>query len=183
MRASCPAPQLVSAYLDGELEECWAGELERHLQDCTSCRSQLGSLQRVSHSLLEDTEPDVRAANHVVWHRLELERQESREPRFWRRLIRVPVPLVAAAAAAVVLLGGVLIARISDLRLMQLTTSPTGVTEVKLAAPIEEIERIIDGLNAEMPNPVLIELPVNSKFHMAGRPAILRQGELRGALP
>ena len=181
--ASCPAPHLISAYLDGELEERWTGELERHLESCATCRGRLISLQHVSHSLLEDIEPDVRGATHVVWRRLELERRETVRPRFWRRLIRVPVPLVAAAAAAVILLGGALIARIGDFRLMQLTTSPTGATEVKLAAPIEEIERIIEGLNAERSNPVFIDLPVDSRFHMAGQPAILRQDELRSALP
>ena len=76
-----------------------------------------------------------------------------------------------------------LVARIGDFRLMQLSTSPTGATEVKLAAPIEEIERIISGLNAELSNPVLIQLPSDSRFRMVGRPAILRQDELPGALP
>ena len=181
--AACPASHLLSAYLDGELEERWTGELEIHLRGCAGCRTRLNSLQQVSHGLLEDTEPDVRAASHVVWRRLELARQDAAAPRLWRRLVRVPVPVVAAAAAAVVLLGGALVARIGDFRLMQLSTSPTGATEVKLAAPIEEIERIISGLNAELSNPVLIQLPSDSRFRMVGRPAILRQDELPGALP
>jgi anti-sigma factor RsiW len=177
---ACPATQLLSAYLDGEVVEPLASALEHHLESCRRCEQHLRGFQNVSHQLLEDQEPDVRTAASLVWSRLDVVDSETALS-FWRRLISVPAPLVFAAMATLLLLAGALAARVTGQRAGPTAAFSNATPALQLAAPLDQIERIIGGLNAAA-RPLVIELPLESEFHFVGQPAILRPDELAGAL-
>ena len=44
----CDFPGRLVAWLDGELPECEAAEVQRHVQNCAECRSRIESYERVS---------------------------------------------------------------------------------------------------------------------------------------
>ena len=50
-KQACPDTEQLSAYLDGELTQQQAQQVEHHLQDCESCQAQLAQLEQLSAAL------------------------------------------------------------------------------------------------------------------------------------
>lgn len=93
---NCPEPEIISAFADGELETKEAADVERHVAQCARCRESLEEMQwleRRGRAALEAIPVEETAIQKVVYLKP-----------FWRRWAR-PVPLVAAAAVAAILVG------------------------------------------------------------------------------
>jgi len=46
----CEASEILMAWLDGELEESGAAEMEQHLRECAPCREQAGAYRRAAEA-------------------------------------------------------------------------------------------------------------------------------------
>ena len=177
----CPDTEALSIFLDGEIEAPWKLELADHLKGCRRCRHTLGGLQRVQHRMLEDTEPDVRAALARIWRRMDVSLATyAPTAGFWRRSIGVPLPALLGAVLAAGLVVAGAIGTFSRFGLMRITTEPSGVTELKVAAPLDEIERLLAALGrgSNGGQKIIIEIPGERDFALLGQPAILREDEL-----
>ncbi len=92
--------ELLSAYLDGDLEQQLAREVEAHLADCPLCREALDELTAVRDAAgtLEALEPSQR-----TWYEIRRRTVERRSVR--PRWAWIAVPAAAAAALLVVVLA------------------------------------------------------------------------------
>ncbi len=98
----CDLPkELLSGYLDGELDRERRVQVERHLKECAHCRDELDELRRLDQQVrtLAVEEPSrefIFSANRRIMEKL------KRRPRF--SLFRLSPILVPVAAAALVLI-------------------------------------------------------------------------------
>ena len=98
-------PELVSAYLDGELEPVVMGSMTTHLLDCDDCCRTMSWLAQVgnavvNHGALWDPEEMTRAVMTAIHN----EKTTSARRHLRQRLVNfgVPVALVTALLAGVV---------------------------------------------------------------------------------
>jgi hypothetical protein len=97
--------ELLSAYLDRELDQQRTGALENHLRDCAACRHELEQLRRVVTRLGQlDRGAPPPALELTVQRRIALQRSEERLfEKLERRLASVPLqPSVGVTFALVV---------------------------------------------------------------------------------
>ncbi len=90
---SCPDPQNLSAFVDGELEAAQALEVERHVAACASCRQFVQEMQWLNdcgRAALRAIHVGDASTSNIVWSRP-----------LWLKWAR---PMSLAAAAAVVLI-------------------------------------------------------------------------------
>lgn len=110
MRGCDKYQELISAMLDGELEEAAAAELHAHMQHCDDCRSLYEAFADVSAAMQEDLmeEPPEKLAQGVMY-KIGLEEKEgSKRPFAFGRftLIAACLAVVVFAAGRFGLLGG-----------------------------------------------------------------------------
>lgn len=177
----CPDLETLSAYLDGEVEEPWKGRIGQHLGECASCRQTCSELARLGKILHEDPPPNWRDALVRLRSRmylLELKRV-YRVP-VWRKKVVVPVPAIAAAALVVFFLGvsTLFLSMRADYRLMSIRTQPSGTTEVKITAPIQDLEHLLRSLDRNASKQeFIIQLPDEPRFYQVGEPQIVREAD------
>jgi len=85
----------MSAYLDGELRERERQKIEDHLKICSSCAQEyeeLNQLVAVVKSI------DDERLSPEFWPKLvkRLEREKARSPNIFSRMLRHPIPAIAA---------------------------------------------------------------------------------------
>ncbi len=177
----CPDRQIISAYLDGEIDSPWDTAIAEHLVACESCRALHATLAETSRILKAETVADW----HVPMERVRRELRartlpRRREPLVWERRVSVPLP-VAALAAALVLFLGVSFA-VTQLRpricLVRITKAPAGGTEIQISAPISELETLLKSVGAEdAAREDVILLPKNVRLLPIGEPRMGKAAE------
>ncbi len=182
---NCPNGDLLSAFFDGEVELPWAERIRRHIDECEHCRREVGRLELLSRLLHGDEEPGFE--EHLERTRAELAelardpRAAMRRPSFWRARINVPAPAAAAALVFVLGLGGLLVflGTRPSFPFMSIRRAPSGVTEVQVAAPIEDLEQLLKSLDRQLVNQeIIFNLPEDTTFIMIGEPKMLRAEDL-----
>jgi len=180
---NCPNADLLSAFFDGEVESPWSERIQKHVDDCERCQGALAELERLSRVLQEDPEPRIAESLERTRQRL---KNGSHVAHVWRKLpfwrIRISLPLPAVAAMFVVFLGmgGVLVffSTRPNFPFMSIKREPSGVTEVQVAAPIEDLEQLLRSLDREAVNQeIVINLPEDTEFLQFGEPKMLRADE------
>jgi anti-sigma-K factor RskA len=180
---NCPNPDLLSAFFDGEVESPWLERIRKHVDDCERCQGTLAEIERLSRALHEDQVPRfeeslertrerLKSSSHVaqVWRKLP----------FWRTRISVPLPAVAAMLVLFLGMGGILIffSTRPNFPFMSIKREPSGVTEVQVAAPIEDLEQLLRSLDREAVNQeIIINLPEDTEFLQFSEPKMLRADE------
>lgn len=91
----------LSAFIDGELRPERRGEVESHLETCTSCRREEASLRAVRRLIRVQPVEDVPDLAPAIMARVAARKARDHEP--WRERFRVAA--VAAAAAALLVWG------------------------------------------------------------------------------
>jgi anti-sigma factor RsiW len=196
----CPKDELLSAYMDRELEEPWRGRLAAHLHVCERCRRRLESLQAVSARLQREQVPGLEAEEIVVRRRvmaaLSDRRQEdgpfyfeeerrvrsARPAPFWRRQVLLPVPVLAAGLAAMFVLVASLFFFVgrSGNELQQAKSELEKLKTVHVYYPVQnpvELMKAISDRNAGQD--VIIRLPEDDHFRVIGEPEVvyIKNGE------
>lgn len=183
----CPDKQTLSAYLDGELGDRWSVIIENHLTECSTCRGVVEGFEIVRKRMLELGLPEQYVSKTRVWSRLELYRDNDsiRLPPLWKRRLNLPLPLVAGVFTLIAVLGFSLFISLARDRVstMKITTAPSGLTEVQVAAPIQDLERLLSRLDKQDGSrDIFIQLPSDSEFFVFSEPVLLRATEYRGRL-
>ena len=183
----CPDKQILSSFVDGELAGRWETVIEKHVFNCSRCREIVDRYHAIDKQLASLTTPNLSQSKSRVWQLLVAAREELilSTPPFWRRRISVPVPALAAAFTLVLVLGFALFFNLyrNGLSTMKITTEPSGLTEVQVAAPIQDMERLLAALESQTGNTeVLIQLPEDSEFLVFSEPVLLKAADYRRGL-
>ena len=185
---SCPNPDLLSAFFDGEVESPWAERIQRHVQACASCQQTVARLEALRQTLLSDREPGVESSLERTRQRLQSLRSAGgrhRRRSLWRKRISIPVPAIAAVLAVLLGMGSLLIflSTRPNFPFMSIKRQPSGITEVQVAAPIEDLEQLLKSLdNGPGHERIIINLPEDTEFLQFGEPRMLRADEYSGRL-
>jgi hypothetical protein len=180
---SCPNPDLLSAFFDGELESPWTERIKEHLETCGRCRQTLARLELLRRTLLTDEEPPLEESLQRTRERLQSSHASGpwhRKSMLWRRRVSVPVPALAAMLTLFLGMGALLIflSTRPNFPFMSIKRQPSGITEVQVAAPIEDLEQLLRSLDHESGNQqILITLPEDTEFLHLGEPRMLRAEE------
>ena len=180
---NCPNPDLLSAFFDGEVQSPWSERIKEHVEACHRCQQTMAQLESLRQILLADEEPPVEAPLERTRERLHsrgtLRLWRRRRP-VWRKRISVPVPAIAAMFLVFLGMGGLLIflSTRPNFPFMSIRRQPSGVTEVQVAAPIEDLEQLLKSLDKEPGNQqIVITLPEDTEFLQFGEPKMLRADE------
>jgi hypothetical protein len=179
---NCPNPDLLSAFFDGEVESPWVEKIQEHVEACNRCQEVMERLRFVHKVLLADEEPSLEGALERTRKRLPSRRSSRLWPRhpLWRARIGVPLPAIAAMFLVFLGMGGLLIflGTRPNFPFMSIKRQPSGVTEVQVAAPIEDLEQLLKSLDQEPGNQqIVITLPEDTEFLKFGEPKMLRADE------
>ncbi|MDR0584536.1 MAG: zf-HC2 domain-containing protein [Treponema sp.] len=189
----CPEHQILSVYLDGELPSPWKEKMESHLEQCPQCRQRLESYRLVSASAAEDL-VRMEAAKERVWRNLEAgERLGGRRlspvrASVWRRSIAIPLPALAAAAAAlIVVMGALWVRRPAEQPAVipQMTFASDESFDAPGVVPIAaDMNGVLQYLGSRDGGDILIlRLPESRNFTSSGEPAILKAADYTRGQP
>lgn len=178
--------EVLSAYLDGEVDFHTARKVEASLREDEDFRRAYVSLQSLRETLSKEAEPDYAASTVKVWANLEGSlRRESRQPvPVWKRHLSIPMPLAAAAAALFFSLAGVLLYLVT-------APAPTGRQALAGVDPRElDITIQVDDAQARElirwleerkdVQQVNIQLPETPRFELIGEPVLVPASDARG---
>jgi anti-sigma factor RsiW len=183
----CPDRQILSAWLDGEIDAPWDGALEEHVGSCPDCRARLERLEAVRRSLLEAPEPDWRPAmervrSSLVSRGLAAERTAP----VWHRRVSLPVPLAAAAVLLVLVLAGALAVAVvrSSYGMVRITRQGSSGMEIRIAAPVSDLESLLQSIDANAGSlEDVIMLPKNVPLLSVGQPLMGKETEFSRRKP
>lgn len=174
--------ELLSAYIDGEVESPHREQIHRQILTNEDVRSRYQRLLTVRQALQEDPLPDFRATQERVWQRLRDLRGTRKHRGFWRQEWRLPAPLVAAAALVFAFLLG-----FSLYHVVTPESGGAGISEVVQAgAPVDltisladsDVERVLEWLSSrEMLGEIKVELPESHRFEIIGDAELLRAAD------
>lgn len=186
----CPDKETLSAYLDGEIDFPWYDHLGKHIGQCDSCREHLQGLQELGDRLRADAEPDPGPSLARLRRRLAADSRIPPPRRFpvLSRRISLPLPLAALAMLVILCLTVSLFVLALNMRSsvprMSIKKLPYGATEVEVAAPIEDLEKLLKSLNQPaFTEEIIFTLPEDSRFIMAGEPRMLRAADFHRSRP
>jgi hypothetical protein len=172
--------ELVSAYLDGELDTVLRGRVEEGLRESSRWRAELKRQQRIRSLLHMDSEPDASVVMGRVWTRIV---DETEHRGFWRRTVAIPMPALVGGLSLLFFLAFSLVYLMGrgPVGRMEITTAPSGAKHVQVEAPIAELEALLKGLDSDSPSrELIIQLPAGSTVRSVGEPLLLREADLRG---
>ena len=130
----------LSAYIDGDIEESRARNIQSHLADCEACTEAAEELRRLRSDLsgLADVEP-----RRDLWPAVRRARAPDPAVSWWRRFWMVPAAAVVGAAAALLVVL-VLVRPVDDAK-----KPPGPLTALETVARAEvEYRSAIDALDA-----------------------------------
>jgi len=107
----CIDEQLLSTYLDGELEEPFKSQTEEHLSYCSACRSRLEKLKSLDDVAKSITPSEDELCQHKAQILENLDKKyfsEKSKVSIFRRKVEIGLSsmITAAAAVVVVFIGG-----------------------------------------------------------------------------
>ena len=195
----CPDRQILSLYLDKELQSPWKEKLETHLESCPDCRSALQSLKELGNLLhgefLQKENSAMEAAKERVWNKLSAAQARSQDRRkgvrgIWSKSVSLPLPAAAAAAAAAVLILTLFLTFRGVDPLPQPQPEPVAVlsdhVQIYLddAIPIQDMISILEYLSSQGGGDVtVIQLPSDRRFDRAGEPALINAADYTRRFP
>ncbi len=104
----CLDDQVLSSYIDGELQEPWKTQVEEHISHCRDCKARYEYFVSLQETMWESRlrNEEITVHQERVWKYLEKTCMPAQPYKFRHRRITFSGPALAAAAAALVLLIG-----------------------------------------------------------------------------
>ncbi len=168
-----PDREILSAFLDGEVESPWKEEVSGHLAGCASCRALLSRMEATRHLLLGEEVPDHRGPMERIRERI-ISGDYARPPAipFWRRSITVSMPVLGAAFSLVLLMAFSLVLALFRLNIgtVHITRAPAGATEIRIAAPVKNLESLLKSFETQDSGQDVIRIPKDYRLSTAGEP-------------
>ena len=174
----CPEQKYLSAYFDGETEGAIEHKIREHVEHCAVCQKTLQEMQTLQTLLKADPPPEHRKALRRFQDSLTY--IQPRPNRFWRRRVNLSLPLatVAAVLFACLSISLAIVSTRSQFRQMSIKRAPSGVTEIQVAAPIEDLEMLLKSLDANgFKQEIIIMLPEETRFIIVGEPEMVREAD------
>jgi anti-sigma factor RsiW len=183
----CPDREILSAWLDGEIDAPWDRALEEHVGSCPDCRARTERLEGVRRSLLEAPMPDWRPAMERVRSSLVARGLASEKTvPAWRRRVSLPLPIAVAAAALVMVLAGALTVSVirSSFGMVRITRQGSGGTEIRIAAPVSDLESLLRSIDKDAGSlEDVIVLPKDVQLVPVGVPRMGKENEFSRRTP
>ena len=177
---------VLSAYLDGEVDSTTARMVEARLLEDEGFRRTYESYLRIREAINEEEEPDYNAASARVWEHIERTREsvERERPAIWRKRLSIPLPLAAAAALLFFAMAGISIYFATEGE-SRAPTALAGINPSELDITIqidnEQARELIRWLEErEDVQQVNIELPETPRFELIGEPVLVPASDARG---
>jgi len=179
-----PDRMVLSAYIDGEVPGEFRDRIERSIQDNESVRREYEELKDLRRALLDAPMPDVSSSAVRSWmhvsHRMIAPSHGQRRA----RLVRLPMPAVAAAAA--VFVAAVAIMVWSFVRAGAATTAEDYLAsgrdvDVTISVEGSQMESVLEWLASQnMLGEVNIQLPEEHEFTIVGEPVFVKPADYGG---
>jgi anti-sigma factor RsiW len=172
--------EILSAFLDGEVESPWREAVSEHLAGCDECRSLLSRMEATRRLLREDASHDPAGPMERI--RARMLSQDIRRPiavPLWRRRLSVPIPLAAAASAFVFLMAVALVLALFRLNIgtVHITRAPAGTMEIKIAAPVGNLESLLKTFETQDSSQDVITIPKDYRLTPVGEPLMGTEAE------
>jgi anti-sigma factor RsiW len=190
----CPDRELLSAYVDGEVPSPWRERIAEHLASCPSCASAYEGYAALGRAIRADVPAGEAQALSRVRDRLEASlaamddpspgRVVPFRPALWRRSVRLPLPVAAAAALVALAAGGAATALAFGQRAQGaafVASSQQAVATPAIASPnsqpssMDELLRYLDAHDAQVT--ITMNLPTGTRFDDSGEPVIIRASQ------
>ncbi len=177
----CPDREIISAFLDGEINPPWDRVIAEHVSSCPRCGALHAGLLRTRQALREQTTPELTGPMERVRQRI-LRHVPVPSPRVppWRRQVSVPVPVAVVAAALLLTLGvtlAMLVVR-SNVGYVRVTKAPAGGTEYQFAIPYDKVEALLKSVGGADANiESVMTIPKNVKLVPVGEPRMGKANE------
>jgi anti-sigma factor RsiW len=176
----CPDREILSAYLDGEIDPPWESAVAAHLASCPACRGRYEAMARTRQALMADAPDSTEPMERVRLAVLSRMPPASRPVPAWRRPIAVPLPVAVIAAAAFLALGvslALAVAR-TNVGFIRVTRASTGGTEYQFAVPADKVEALLKSVGGQdATDDTVITLPKNVKLIPVGQPRMGRASD------
>ncbi len=183
----CPKDEIISAYLDGEVETPWKEKLKEHFSECSKCAKRLSEIQSISYLLKQDKEPDCQPALQRVHRRIYFHSSESthriggqqeKDLPFWRRRVHIPMPAAVLLSVVLFILFASFFFFMGQNNTQMAHKGPElyNSQPIQVTVPIEgleagDLEVLLKLLNnKDFSQEVLMELPEDSQFTVFGEP-------------
>ncbi len=175
-----PDAMILSAYLDGEVPQRFAPEIEKWIATDPEVRNEYDALVRLRELISVDPPIDIEDSARRSWAAISA-RVLPRRVDAWHRRIAVPLPALAAAAAVVVGLAAMLV-------WSSLTSAPGGRdylaagrdVDVTIRVDGSDMEQVLQWLvDKNMLGEVNIQLPEQS-FRVVGEPVFVKPAQYQG---
>lgn len=183
----CPDKQLLSAYMDKEIEEPVRRRVTEHLGQCDTCAGVLKSYEQLHSRLLDDTmafPPFFETRLFEILKEKSVRNPSVRNPSVrypsvgyvpvWRRKIFVPVPVLAFAMILVMVLAmGITVVSLKNTKGNSIAVNRQEVIPVKLTiSDLEELTRLLQSDTYVLE--VDMQLPKDHNFSIIGEPVLIR---------
>ena len=183
----CPDREIISAFIDGELDPPWNGTVADHIASCDRCREIRERLEKTRRRLQAETPLDWQAPMERVRQAIlaRVYPVTHREP-VWRRHVSVPLPVTVLAAVLLLALGVSLAVALARMNVgyIRVTKAPAGGTEYQFAIPYDKVEALLKSIGGEDANiEAVMTLPKNVKLVPVGEPRMGKAAEFPGIRP
>ncbi|MFP4330590.1 MAG: anti-sigma factor family protein [Alkalispirochaetaceae bacterium] len=181
----CRDHYLLSAYVDGELDQREREKLEARLQDEPSLEAARRRMLALRSAMHAEQEPDYEAISRGLWERVAA-LPRRRRVSLWERRVTVPLPVAAAAAVVILLMAGMtffLALRGATGPAAPLAGMDPNQLDITIQIENDQAEDLIRWLEErEDVQQVTIELPEAPRFELIGEPMLVPASEARGPL-
>jgi len=140
----CLEDQILSSYIDGELQEPWKTQVEEHISHCAECRERYEQFTRLNQAIHGSrlSEKEFSRNQQRVWNYLEKTCMPAQPKKFRHRRFNFSAPAASALAAALVVLLGANVFLMSNID----TAAPEGEQAIPtITAEAEDVPRFENG--------------------------------------
>lgn len=177
-----PDRMVLSAYLDGEVPEEFRADIQQAIESHPSVRAEYDELVDLRRKLLDAPMPSVSESAVRSWMRVSHRAISPSRSTPNRRIVRVPLPAMAAAAVFFV-------AAVAVLAWSLLRPAPTvedylaSGRDVDVTINVEgtQMESVLEWLASQnMLGEVNIQLPDEHQFSIVGEPVFVKPADYGG---
>jgi hypothetical protein len=183
----CPDFDVISAYFDKEVGFPWNKELEEHISGCESCKRKLEEYKKLKTLLQTSQQPDYAVPMERVRKTITLITEKKKISRIslWRKSVKLPVPVVAAACImaciGLFLMFSVMMNMGNKSEIIVIDETGHGKREFHIIGRSpEEIQALLESFEFKTSEEeAIIRLPDDSEYFLIGEPEIIKAVDYR----
>jgi len=168
----CPDKEVLSAFIDNELEDKNKEDVQNHIAACKKCALEVESFNHLHNFLYNELTLDqIKNAEEKVWQKISPAiKPKLKKPDIWHRRIAIPIPVMAAAVlifvSAVLSLYFISFNKINNNYESKFNFSESISFEKEEDFRLFETDQVLD---------VDLNLPESTIFMISGTPKLIRE--------